>query len=134
MAEGKKEKTTAADVERRVSAVYEKVIRGWTRRRILRFSAEEWQLSGRQTDTYIQRVNEEIKKTYGADHRKRLLQGQMAKLDHLYHKNYDRKDYKECRGIIESVNKLFGLNEAVKIEVEQINEIILTDATKNKDT
>lgn len=110
------EKSTDAEIELRIATVYEMVIKGASRKYIMRYCAENWNLASRQVDTYLKRVDIQIKKTYNDKYRESLIQKQMAQLDDLYVKNYTIEDFRECRSIIESRSKMLGLNAADKID------------------
>jgi hypothetical protein len=111
------EKSTDAEVELRISTVYEMVVKGASRKYIVRYGSETWNVSSRTIDEYLSRVYLEIKETYGEDYKKNILSKQIAQLDDLYVKNYTIEDYRECRNLIESKSKLLGLNSPEKTEV-----------------
>lgn len=112
------EKSTHAEIELRIATIYEMVVKGCSRKYIIRFGSEKWNVSSRQIDDYLKRVYEEIKETYSIDEKKELVSKQLAQLEDLYVKNYTIEDFRECRNIIESRAKMLGLNEAEKIEVK----------------
>jgi hypothetical protein len=103
-------KSTDAEVELRVNTVYEMVVKGASRKYIIRYASENWNVSSRTVDEYLNRVYQEIKDTYSDDYKSSILSKQLAKLDDLYVKNYTIEDFRECRNIIESVTKLLGLS------------------------
>jgi len=109
-------KSTDAELELRIAILYKMIVRGRTRANILRFTADEWQIEGRQTDTYLALVRDKIKEVYGQAYKESILSNHLAQLDDLYERNYSTGDFKECRGIIDSRSKLLGLNEAIKID------------------
>jgi hypothetical protein len=111
------EKSTDAEVELRISTVYEMVVKGASRKYIVRYGSETWNVSSRTIDEYLSRVYLEIKETYGEDYKKNILSKQIAQLDDLYVKNYTIEDFRECRNLIESKTKLLGLNSPEKSEV-----------------
>lgn len=124
------EKSTDAEIELRLAIIYEMVVKGASRKYIVRYSAETWNLASRQVDEYLKRVYDEIKETYGEEYKKDILSKQIAQLDDLYVKNYTIEDFRECRTIIESKSKLLGLNEPIKIAVTDFN---LKDVLNFKD-
>ena len=119
------EKSTNAEIELRISTIYEMVVKGTPRRDIVRYGSETWKITSRQIDDYLKIVYDEIKYTYGDDYKKNILEKQLAQLDDLYVKNYTIEDYKECRNIIESKSKMLGLNEIVELD-DKITEIKIT--------
>ena len=119
------EKSTNAEIELRISTIYEMVVKGASRKYIVRYGSETWKITSRQIDDYLKIVYDEIKYTYGDDYKKNILEKQLAQLDDLYVKNYTIEDYKECRNIIESKSKMLGLNEIVELD-DKITEIKIT--------
>lgn len=111
-------KSTNAEIELRVSTIYEMVVKGCDRAYIVRYGSKEWSISSRQIDDYLKTVHEQIKETFGEDYKKNLLEKQLAQLDNLYVKNYTIEDFRECRNIIETKNKMLGLNSAEKIDLK----------------
>lgn len=112
-------KASNAEMELRIQTVYEMIVKGATRPFILRYTAEKWNLSERQTDTYISEANERIKSTFNDKDRLRLINEHRAKLSDLYVKNYAIEDFRECRNILESERKLLGLDEPIKqVEIQ----------------
>lgn len=110
------EKSTDAEIELRIATIYEMVVKGASRKYIVRYGSETWKISSRQIDDYLKRVYEEIKETYGKEYKENLMSKQLAQLDDLYVKNYTIEDFRECRNLIESKSRLLGLNEPIKIE------------------
>ena len=127
------EKSTNAEIELRLSTIYEMVVKGASRKYIVRYCSEKFEITSRQTDEYLKRVYEEIKETYGEDYKQKILEKQLAQLDDLYVKNYTIEDFRECRNIIESKSKLLGLNAAEKIDINNTTQILSNDPL-NADT
>lgn len=111
-------KSTNAEIEIRISTVYEMVVKGCDRSYIVRYGAKEWNISSRQIDDYLKIVHNQIKELYGEDYKKNILEKQLAQLDNLYVKNYTIEDFRECRNIIETKNKMLGLNSSEKIDLK----------------
>lgn len=120
-------KATDAEIELRISIIYEMVVKGCSRKYIVRYCAETWNIASRQTDEYLSRVYLEIKETYGQDYKEKLIEKQLAQLDDLYVKNYTIEDFRECRNLIESKSKLLGLNSAIKTEITLIEQPLFPD-------
>ena len=118
-------KATNAEIELRIKTIYEMTVEGCSRKYIVRYSAENWDINERQVDDYLKRVYDEIKETYNDDYKKSLLDKHVAQLEDLYVKNYTIEDFRECRNIIESKNKMLGLNAPDKIDTT-ITEITPT--------
>jgi len=132
-------KSTEAEIELRVSTIYEMVVKGASRKYIVRYCSEKYNISSRQVDTYLSRVNEEIKLTFGLEYKERIVEKHLAQLDDLYVKNYTIEDFRECRNLIESKSKLLGLNEPEKKSISQnllLNglDIKFSDIIKGFDT
>lgn len=121
------EKSTDAEIELRIATVYEMVVKGASRKYIVRYGSENWKISSRQIDDYLKRVYEDIKEAYGDEYKEQVLNKQLAQLDDLYIKNYTIEDFRECRNIIESKSKLLGLNAPFKTEVTVIEQPLFPD-------
>lgn len=104
-------KSTNAEAELRLATIYEMVVKGCSRKYIVRYCAEKFDIESRQVDVYLQKVNEEIKNTFGKEYKENLLEKHLSQLENLYAKNYAIEDFRECRNIIDSKNKLLGLGE-----------------------
>ena len=109
-------KSTDAEIELRLATIYEMVVKGASRKYIVRYCSENYQISSRQVDEYLKRTYEEIKNTFGQQEKEDLISKQLAQLEDLYVKNYTIEDFRECRNIIESKSKLLGLNAPTQTE------------------
>ena len=114
-------KSTNAEIVQRIALVYEMTVKGASYSYIIRYCTEKWNVSTRQVETYISRVKEQLKELYDESYKKNLLEKTMAQLDDLYVKNYTIEDFRECRNLIESRNKMLGINSAEKIEATNTN-------------
>jgi hypothetical protein len=110
------EKQTDAEIELRIATLYEMVVKGCSRAYIVRYCSEKYQITERHVDTYLSKVRDLIKETYNEDYKQSLLNTHLAQLEDLYIKNYTIEDFRECRNIIESKNKLLGLDAPIKTE------------------
>lgn len=124
------EKSTDAEIELRIATVYEMVVKGASRKYIVRYCAENWNIASRQVDEYLKRVYEDIKEAYGDEYKEQVLNKQLAQLDDLYVKNYTIEDFRECRNIIESKSKLLGLNAPIKTDLTTNGKEIQTNTFK----
>ena len=116
-------KGTDAEIELRIATIYEMIVKGCSRAYILRYSADNWNIEERTVDSYLSKVRDLIKETYGDEYKESILNNHLAQLEDLYIKNYTIEDFRECRNIIESKNKMLGLNAAEKIQTEHSGEI-----------
>ena len=110
-------KSTDAEVELRINQVYTMVVKGDSRKDIVRYGSKTWDVSSRTIDEYLAKVHEEIKETYNKEYKENIISKQLVQLDDLYKKNYTNEDFKECRSLIETKSKLLGLNEPEKRQV-----------------
>lgn len=122
-------KSTDAEIELRIATLYEMIVKGSSYVYIVRYASTEWKISSRQVDTYILKAKEQIKETYGQEYKETILSNHLAQLENLYEKNYTIEDFRECRNIIDSRNKLLGLNAPDKITLggENIIKISFKD-------
>lgn len=111
-------KANDAEIEKRIGIIYEMVVKGASHKFIVRYCSENFKISSRQTENYLKRVKDEIKTIFGESYKKDLISKSMAQLDDLYMKNYTIEDFRECRNLIETRNKMLGLNSATKIDLE----------------
>lgn len=128
-------KATDAEIQIRINTIFDMVVKGISRKNIVRYCAENFKIESRQVDEYLSRVYDEIKETYSKEDKEKLISKQMAQLDDLYLKSYNNEDYRECRSIIESRSKLLGLNAPDKTDVTTNGKEIsnaLTSETINK--
>lgn len=123
--DNKQNKATDLESEKRKNIIYEMVVKGATINYIVRYCSENFGIGKRQTEKYLTKVYQEIKETYNDDYKKSLLDKHIAQLEDLYVKNYTIEDFRECRNIIESKNKMLGLNAPDKIDTT-ITEITPT--------
>ena len=112
------EKSTNAEIEIRLATIYEMVVKGCSRKYIVRFCAENFNIEERQVDTYLRKTNIEIKKTFNENYKKSVLSKHLAQLEDLYMKNYTIEDFRECRNIIDSRNKLLGLEAPKRVNTD----------------
>lgn len=105
----KVEKATLAESELRTALVLEMLIKGCSRSYIIQYCAKNYNLRTRQIDVYIAKANAEIKETYGEKYKENIIEKHLAQIDNLYVKNYTIEDFRECRNLIESKNKMLGL-------------------------
>ena len=125
-----KEKSTNAEIELRVSVIYDMIIKGCSRKEIVQFGSNKWSITNRQVDDYIAKANDDIKEVYGQDYKEMIINKQLAQLDDLYNKNYQLNDLRECRNLIESKSKLLGLNAPTKTDITTGGDKIETTIIK----
>lgn len=109
-------KSTKAELELRVKSVVSWILQGRSYKDIVRYSSKNWNISSRQVDNYVKIAKEEIKASTNITKEEQITIA-IARYNDLYLKNYTEKDYKECRGVQDSLNKMLGLNEAQKIDL-----------------
>lgn len=121
----KRGRPTKAETERRVSTVYQLMIDGLDRSRILQYSSENWGVSERSTDEYIAKARikflEALEETENKDVMKMYI---FKRLENLYSLNMENFDLKEARAVLADASKIFGVNapEEIKQEITQ-NEV-----------
>lgn len=90
-------------------------VNGMPRKEIVQYCAENHKIAERQTDNYLAKAYKEIANN-SKDHRGKLINQALRRYNDLYDRNLAVLDYKECRGVQDSICKLFGLNEAMKVD------------------
>lgn len=118
-------KPTKAEIERRISTVYQLMIDGLDRSRILQYVSEKWRVTERTTDSYIAAARvkflEALQETENKDVMKMYI---FKRLENLYSLNMENYDLKEARAVLADASKIFGVNapEEIKQEITQ-NEV-----------
>lgn len=111
------EKATIAESELRTALVYEMIVKGCNKNYIVRFCTEKYNIRLRQIEVYIAKATEQIKLNYGEKYKENIVAKHLAQLDDLFVKNYTIEDFRECRNLIESKNKMLGLNAPTRTDI-----------------
>lgn len=77
----------------------------------------------RTAQCLVSEVKAELRKE-AAEIKEHLVEELTSRLTDLYTKNYDKGDYRECREVVNSINKILGLNNGNKVEIARENEVI----------
>lgn len=119
----KRHKQSNAEMDLILETVIEMLLKGLSRTDILRHFAENenFKKSERSVDYYIDKSKKEIKERFKPE-KENLKALSIARYEDLYKKNYQIQDYRECRQIIDSVSKLFGLNEPTTVKNQLLDE------------
>lgn len=101
-------------VNQRVSEISEMLIEGKSRNGIIQYGTKYWKVGERQIDKYIARAREliqqEITKDLEFDYAKSI-----KRFESLYHKAYERKDYRLALAVNKELSTIQGL---YKIQIE----------------
>jgi hypothetical protein len=110
-------KSTAAEVARRVDAIYDLLLQGVGRRGIAQYAAGHgWDVSSRQLDTYIGRAKALLAQQAERDRAVEL--GKMIeRLDLLFMKALAADDRAEARAVTRDHAELLGLSAAQRHEL-----------------
>lgn len=93
---------------------------------ICRHLMKKYDIKERQAKNYLAAARKEIVKRFTPDvQAERMISA--VRFQDLYQKNYTRGDYKECRAVQESFNKLFGVNEPEKTDNKHTINIEITE-------
>lgn len=115
------ERVSDFELSKRVELVAELLIRGVPRAKGYRFVNDtegeyNWNITLRQYDNYVKKAKKLIKdQAKGKTEEFKNLA--FARFNDLYQKNYSAQDFRECRNVQESLNKLLGLNEPDKTDI-----------------
>lgn len=101
-------KSTNAQVELRTSEIYDLLLQGATRTEILQYAAKNWKVSERQTDSYISKATQLVEND-SATQREEVLTLTKARLQHLYRKSVEAKDYRAALLVLKEQSSLLGL-------------------------
>lgn len=92
-------KGTDIEITNRKKEIFEMVIKGASKRVILRYCADNWKLKTRQVENYLKEINEEIRNSF-KEEKKEILSKYIIMMQDLYRKNYLEDDFRECRHIL----------------------------------
>lgn len=112
----------AAELEKRVSQIFDLLMNGMSRRQICQFASKntDWDVDPRTIDRYIARANEEIRRIGRADRELEMVKTH-ARLHELYMRCLRIQDYKTCLSVQKEIALLYGLHEPVRFEVEMVD-------------
>lgn len=126
-------KATEAQVNQRILTVYDYLLQGKTRQRIIQLCSK-FGVSERQIDTYIKRASELIKQELIQDKsiiKSTVLQKQLD----LYDLAVGKEDYETARKILSDFTKLNDLENPDKLQIEStntnINKEVRAESTEN---
>jgi len=102
-------KATRAEVEARTNDVFKLILAGEDHARITAYAAEKWQLSARQSRTYISRATVRLAE-HGQVNRQTEFSRAMARLNDLYAKTVKLQDYRTALSIQKEINSLMQLS------------------------
>lgn len=100
-------KSTDAEMEQRVTEVYDLLLTGTSRPAILAH-ASKWEVDARSVDTYIRRAKAEIKKQAAVE-RDNALGLAFARLELLFQRTLSAKDYRGALAVLRELNALADL-------------------------
>lgn len=114
----KETKATAAEVERRVMTIYDRLLAGASRVNILQYVAktgekdagQAWNVETRQIDEYIHDATDRIRDA-AVTHRELELAKAILRLESLYAQAMRVQDFKLCLSVIREQVTLLHLNE-----------------------
>jgi hypothetical protein len=103
----------------RMSAVYDLIVEGATRGDIWQYVTRntDWGISIRTLDRYIRKATKQIEKD-AEFIRAREMGKAVRRLNKLYNKTSNIKDYGICLNIQKETNKLFGLYPDKKVNID----------------
>jgi hypothetical protein len=118
-------KSTDAETQKRVTAIYSMLLEGSSRAEIIQYGAKEWHVSDRMIDTYLARAREAFIEKEEAD-RDYQFNKSLSRYNQLYAKAFAEKDYKMCLQLQQRIDRLFGLEAPAKQELSGFDGAPLT--------
>jgi hypothetical protein len=110
-------RSTAAEVGRRVDAIYDLLLQGASRRALRQYAeGHGWGVSSRQLDTYARRAREQLAAAAERD-RDFELGRTLERLDLLFMKALAAEDRAEARAVLRDLTDLLGLAAAHRHEI-----------------
>jgi hypothetical protein len=107
---------TDAEISIRVGNTVELLLRGYARSKIVEITTNNYKVCEKTADTYIAKAKELIKENTSVT-KDEMVALAAARYNDLYEKNYDSSDLKEARMVLDSIIKLFGLEQPSKVDV-----------------
>lgn len=109
-----------AEVESRVTTIFGLMLNGASRKEIIQYSTEKWDITDRQTDSYIKRARELYEEEMQST-REQHIGLAYARLNGLYMKTTKVQDYRSALAVQREINILLGLHAPTKQEVTGAN-------------
>lgn len=112
--------------EIRVMIVLQMIVEGIREIDIINFCIDKWGVAVVEAKRYISTAKQELKNAYGAEFKREIVEKNMARLEMLFVANYKNKDYKECRCLIESINKMLGIGgQSIRLQGDLDNPLMM---------
>jgi len=131
-----RKKSTKAEINRRVFAVYSFMLRGADRVKIIQHGAKLWNITTRQIDEYIAAAKRWLELSHEDNKKNELLKSVAQRMD-LYYKALEDGNTSVCHEIRKDLDKLRGLYPSEKAKITLTGEIKTdsqTDVNKVLDT
>ena len=117
-------KNSQIEVEKRIDFILENIAKGVTIRRYLsKKTQEKFNISESQFSLDLAKAYRYLMDDLKVK-RKQKANEIIFRLENLYNKNYNIQDYRECREIIETIAKLYGIGKEEEKKIE--NKIVVT--------
>lgn len=115
MTKKKEYKSSGLEVQSRIETIANLLSKFYSRREILQYCSKktDWNVSNRQIDKYISEAKKWLKEQVNEDEIKAKISNEFG---YLYKKNLSIDDFRECRALLESFAKLYGISAPEKIE------------------
>lgn len=127
-------KSTKAETNRRIFAMYGKMLGGADRQTLLRYGAETWGLSTRQIEDYMTSARRWMSEAQEESKDKELSKSVAQRLD-LYFQALDEGNITVCHEIRKDLDKLRGLYPSEKLKLTgMIKTEAKSDVTQVLDT
>jgi hypothetical protein len=107
---------TDAEISIRVGNTLELLLRGYARSKIVEITTNNYKVCEKTADNYIAKAKELIKENTSGT-KDEMVALAAARYNDLYEKNYDSSDLKEARMVLDSIIKLFGLEQPSKVDL-----------------
>ena len=115
----KRNRCTAGERVKRISEIAQMLIQGRSREAVLQFTAENWTIGERTTDTMLADARKLIAETVIKDVNYDYALA-IARLNSLFIQCQERRDYRTCVTIVKEMAALQGL---AKMQVEHSGQV-----------
>lgn len=123
---------TDAEISIRVWNTLDLKLRGYSRAKIVEITTNNYKVCEKTADTYIAKAKQILNEN-NEDLKNEMIALTKARYEDLLQKAYDSGDYKEARAIVDSMNKLFGLEAPKAVDITSNGETINWNETKTYD-
>lgn len=108
------ERSSQAEIDRRVSRVASLIVKGFRRAQIVAAAAEEWGVAARAADSYIARARRELRAEAFVV-RSEMLGVAIRRYSDIYRKAYEAEDWSAAIKAQRAIDSILGIDKPVSV-------------------